>query len=289
MEKCIMSRVTEPAGEAEPLVPYRDLAGMPVHDVTDLLAGRVYGVLGEADSGIVRFLDVNLIDDGTHVLIPIGHARLEQAPDQTRIRLRAARLEDLQTVPRFNVEDGWPGESYARELASLHGRFFRGDHYYAHPAYEHGALFAGPHPIVMASQAGPPAPLLLLARSDYGVARGEPNVLGFSVIDAQGSKFGQVDDLVFDPAAQQVRYAVVRLGDGTRRLLPIGYLELQPESSLHLPGLTAADVSALPTFLGEPPTRVDEDGLRDRIERALDSRNPFLRVDFSGRQVVADH
>src|SRR5262245_36361526 len=214
-----MSRVTEPAREAEPLVPYRDLAGTPVHDVTDLLAGRVYGVLGEADSGIVRFLDVNLIDDGTHVLIPIGHARLEQALDQTRIRLRAARLEDLHAVPRFNVEGGWPGAAYARELASLHGRFFRGDHYYAHPAYDHGSLFAGPHPIVVDSRTEAATPLLLLARSDYGVARSEPDMLGFRLIDADGSTIGRVEDLVFDPAAEQVRYVVVRLGDGTRRLL----------------------------------------------------------------------
>src|SRR5262245_66548260 len=113
-----MSRVSEPTREAEPLVPSRDLSGVPVHDVTDLLAGQVYGVLGEVDSGIVRFLDVTLIDDGTHVLIPIGHARLEQGVDQPRIRLRAARLEDLLAVPRFEAENHRPGPSLARELAS---------------------------------------------------------------------------------------------------------------------------------------------------------------------------
>jgi hypothetical protein len=287
-EVSVMSRVSESTREAEPLVPSRDLTGMPVHDVTDLLAGHVYGVLGEADSGIVRFLDVMLSDDGTHVLIPIGHARLEQALDQTHVRLRAARLEDLRAVPPYNPADGWPGPEYARQMATLHGRFFRGDHYYAHPAYDHGTLFAGPHPIVLAEKPAPVSPLLLLARSDYGVARGEPDVVGWTVVDADGSTIGTVEDLVLDPVAKRVRYVVVRQPDSGRRLLPIGYLELQPESRLNLPGLLAADVNALPAFKGEAPTRVEEDALRDQIERALDGRNPFLRVDYSGREVIAN-
>jgi hypothetical protein len=277
-----------PANSSQPLAPYRDLAGLPVHDADDLRAGRVFGVLSDADVGLVRFLDIELEGDGRHVLVPVGHTRVEEGLDQCRLRLRAARLDDLRKIPAYDPDLPWNTVSYARELAALHGRFFRGDRYYAHPAYDHRGLYAGAHPIVVRDSIPPLTPLLSLDHSDYTVARNEPDVRGWPLIDANGESMGRVADLIFDPDAQHVRYIALKLEDESRRLLPIGYLQVDAgRAQLVMPGLTRADVSSLPKFTDELPTRSEESAVLEQIERALDARNPFLRVDYSDRQAVA--
>ena len=55
-----------------------------------------------------------------------------------------------------------------------------------------------------------------------------------------------------------------------------------------MPGLNAADLLALPELSAAVPSRADEEELLAAIERALDARNPFLRVDFSERQVATE-
>ena len=276
------------ATSSEPLAPYRDMAGLPVHDADDLLAGHVFGVLSEADVGLVRFLDVELEGEGRHVLVPVGHTRIEEGPDRRRLRLRAARLDDLRNVPTYDADLPWNTTEYARELAALHGRFFRGDRYYAHPAYDHRGLYAGAHPIVLHVSTRPLTPLLSLEHSDYTVARNEHDVRGWQVVDANGETIGPVTDLIFDPEAERVRYAVVRVGQDGLRLLPIGYVEINAgREQLVMPGLTQADLKALRKFSGEVPTRSEETAVLDQIERALDARNPFLRVEFSDRQDVS--
>ena len=222
------------------------------------------------------------------MLVPVGHTRVEEGLDRRRLRLRAARLDDLRRIPTFDPDVPWNTASYARELAALHGRFFRGDRYYAHPAYDHRGLYAGAHPIVLRDTAPPVAPLLSLEHSDFIVARNEPDVRGWNVIDANRESMGQVCDLIFDPNAERVRYAVVRLEGDSQRLLPIGYLQIDAaRQQLLMPGLTSVDVRSLREFTDELPTRSEESAVLDQIERALDARNPFLRVEFSDRQAVA--
>jgi hypothetical protein len=270
----------------EPLTPFRDLAGLAVYDADNLRAGHVFGVLTEADTGLVRFLDVDLEGEMRHVLVPIGHARLEPGLAEPRFRLRAVRLDDLRNIPSYDGQDGWRDAQYAGRLAAEYGRYFRGAHYYAHPAFDHHGLFAGPHPIVAESAARPTAELLRLTTSNYRVASHEPDVLGWNVTDANHALIGTTVDLLFDPQSEQVCYALLELpGDG-RRLLPIGYLEIdESRKALRLPGLMAADVRALPAATDEPPARAQEQDLLDAIERALDARNPFLRIDFSDREI----
>ena len=68
--------------QPEPLRPLSDLAGTPVDDVEGQSAGTVYGALAEAETGLVRYFDVALPDGDRHVLVPIGHARLERSGRQ---------------------------------------------------------------------------------------------------------------------------------------------------------------------------------------------------------------
>ncbi|MGH7471521.1 MAG: PRC-barrel domain-containing protein [Longimicrobiales bacterium] len=272
----------------EPLSPQPDLAGLAVHDADDLRVGRVFGVLADADHGLIRYLDVDLEGAQRHVLVPIGHARLQEGPFQPRLRLRAARLDDLRNVPTYDGDGRWRSAENARMLAALYGRFFRGDRYYAHPAYDHTTLYAGPHPVVLDDSTSPAVPLVSLAHSDYRVARDEPNVIGWTVTDALDAPVGRVVDLLFDPSSERVRYVVVEMEGCGLRLLPIGYLELAArQTKLLLPGLHAFDVENLPEFKGDALTGVEEKALLEQIELALDARNPFLRVAFSDRKIVA--
>ena len=270
---------------AMPLVAANDLAGLAVHDAEDLLTGHVIGVLTEVGSGLIRFVDVQLESDGRHVLVPVGHARLEEVLDRNRIRLRAAKLFDLERIPAYDPNS--PVTSgYVSEIASTYGRFFRGDFYYAHPAYDHRRLYAGPHPLVRAQSSQPAIAeqLTTLRNSDFRIAQGEPNIHDWIVAGADGSEVGRVEDLIIDPLAERVRYVVIAAPGNRRRALPIGYVELATQSQqVVVPGLNAADLLALPELSAAVPTRAEEEKLLAAIERALDARNPFLRVDFSER------
>jgi hypothetical protein len=275
------------ADPKEPLVAHADLAGLAVHDSNNLRVGHVYGVLTQAETGLVRFLDVEIDGSARHVLIPVGHARLEEVLGQKRIRLRAATVEDLEAIPAYAGEH--PTVDLARTVAGAFGRLFRGGRYYAHPAYDHRGLYAGEHAIVSAGEARPgPAQLERLSDSeDYKIAAGEPDIRGWNML-AMEEPAGVVHDLIIDPEAEQVRYVVVELKNGAHALLPIGYLELDRTEKIVLaPGLSAADIEVLPPFEELPLTRAQEIMILNEIERALDARNPFLRVDFSGREMIA--
>jgi hypothetical protein len=277
----------------DPLTPKSDLSGLAVHDADDLLTGHVFGLLCEAETGLIRFLDVEIDGKGKHVLVPVGHARVENSALGPRIRLRAASLDDLEHVPEYAAEGAWPNEEAAREVLAAHGRLFRGDKYYAHPAYDHRGLYAGEHPIV---PEGPSSDALAVEATleslndskDFRIAEGEPDIRSWTLIDQAGSAAGQVQDVLIDTKALKVRYVVLQRSDGVLTLLPIGYVELRPDAKeVVMPGLRVGDLMTLASFEGLPLTREQEDKLRDHIERALDARNPFLRVDFSHRQVVA--
>src|SRR5687768_3262590 len=55
----------------DPLTAQQDLHGLAVHDADDLLTGHVFGLLCESDTGLIRFLDVELDGKNRHVLVPV--------------------------------------------------------------------------------------------------------------------------------------------------------------------------------------------------------------------------
>lgn len=280
----------EVPGPAEALQATPDLSGMTVHDTDDLRIGNVFGVLSDADTGLMRFLDVALEGEPRHILVPIGHARVVRPFGTPRLRLRAASVHDLEEIPTYQAGEDVFEKSRRAEILAAHGRLFRGDRYYAHPAYDHRGLYAGAHPIVRVRESPPGLRTLELFRdSEFDLAQDQPNVIGWIVLTGTGDEVGVVDDLVIDPNEQQVRYLAVRLNDGASVLLPVGYVDVDPVGrGIILPGLLSADFAAIPRFEGLPLTRVQETNLREVLERLLDARNPFLRVDFSGRELFSE-
>src|SRR5688572_19015698 len=94
-----------------------------------------------------------------------------------------------------------------------------------------------------------------LKGSDYKIVDEQPDIKGWSLYDAQHHKLGEVDDLLFDPAARKVRYIIADL-DGNdldieekEVLIPIGIAELhESEDEVILPNVTASQLSALPEY-----------------------------------------
>lgn len=276
--------------EPDPLKPVSDLAGTPVDDVNQKPVGDTYGALADARHGLLRYLDVALYDSGRHVLVPIGHLRFEEHVGRTRARLQAATREELQKIEPYDPEAGPPDGPVQDALLAAHGALFHGERYYAHPAYDHAKLYAGETPIVTEEAidedlaAGPLARLSLLA--NYRVAPGEPDFRGWPVFAKDGGMAAVVSDLMVDPAAGKVRYAVLARPDQEEEaLLPIGFLELNTDDeAVYSPMLTSEDIDELPPLPPGPLTHDYELLVRFTLERRLGGERLFDRPDFIAKE-----
>jgi hypothetical protein len=288
-----------------------DLAGTPVEDASGLSVGAMFGALAEADTGLIRYIDLSLERLDRHVLVPIGHTRIREVEREgPRIRLRAALLEELEQIPPFPADVAHIDDPFERALLEAYGRSFHGERYYAHPSYDHSGVYAGDYPVVQgeepseASQetgqtaapprgdAGPGRPadagdmangrLTRLAYlPGWRVARGEPDVRQWPLLLDDGTQV-QVQDLVVEPAAEKVRYLVVRTSDGRgARLLPIGFLQIDgSEQRVRAPGLDVTDLDALPEYEGGGVSREQEDRVCAALRRRMGGRRRYQLPDF---------
>ncbi|MGI4022782.1 MAG: DUF2382 domain-containing protein [Janthinobacterium lividum] len=95
-----------------------------------------------------------------------------------------------------------------------------------------------------------------LGESNFEIVDGEPNIKGWDVKDASGKLFGEVDELIFNEETYKVLYLIVDLDDNDfdleedkKVLVPIGLAELhEKDDEVILPGITAAQLSALPAY-----------------------------------------
>ncbi len=285
------SHESPPDPAREELVPVPDLAGTPAADAEGQFFGEVYGALAQAETGLIRYLDLDVHGTGRHVLVPIGHVRVARPGEPSAgVRLRAATVGDLTSIPAYEPHPGTGADEQERAILSAHGRLFSGRKYYAHPAYDHSGLYAGGHPILRGPASPAGAELLRLSElPEHEVAEEEQDVRSWPVVSRDGVVVGEVADLVADPAALRIRYALVRLADGGAGrepdcvLLPVGYLELDVAAGrVRTPALGAADVRALPPQHG-PIRRADEDAVRAALDRVLDGARRFERADFRAR------
>jgi hypothetical protein len=265
----------------EPLHASQDLHNLPVYDADQVPFGATYGVLAEADTGLVRFFDVAIEGRQRHVLIPVGHARLEKNLGRLRLRLRAATVNELEQIPSYEPHVVWHEEAFQNELLDAFGKLFQGQRYYAHPAYDHTGLYAGTHPLMRESLAAKGAGLQRLsAAHEFRVAEGEQDIRGWELLTESALRVGRVVDLIIDADAEQVRYLVIcRELDDQEIALPIGYVDLG-DKSVHT-HLNADDFAALPEMTAETLTREEEVALRLALDRRLAGERKYLRADFA--------
>ena len=94
-----------------------------------------------------------------------------------------------------------------------------------------------------------------LSESDFEIADGQPDIQGWDVVDSDGNKIGEVDDMLFNPQSRKVRYIVLDmenndldLEDG-HVLLPIGIAELhESDDTVIIHDVTASQLTSLPIY-----------------------------------------
>ena len=107
-----MALGTAPHEEVEPLRAVPDLAGAPVMDAHGHYAGELYGALAEVDSGLLRYVDLALFNAPRHVLVPIGHTRVDRKADRVEVQLRAATREELCNMPAYEPGQELDGHTH---------------------------------------------------------------------------------------------------------------------------------------------------------------------------------
>lgn len=266
---------------ADPLRPSGDLNELPVYDVDGVPVGRTFGVLTEAETGLVRYFDVALDERRRHVLVPVGHARVEKHLGRLRVRLRAAAAEDLERIPAYEPHVAWKADEFQNELLTAFGRLFEGERYYAHPAYDHTGLYAGKHPILREplAPAAPSGLRRMSVLSQYRIADGEPDIIGGDAFGESGAHVAVVTDVIIDPDAEQVRYVIVRRDtDDVEVAVPVGYVAVQ-DQQIAIP-FNSDDLEQLPAAPAEELTRAEEADLRVALDSVLSGERRYARPDF---------
>jgi|SRR5215203_3887740 len=125
-----------------------------------------------------------------------------------------------------------------------------------------------------------------LRGSSYEVAKGQPDIRGWEVRDANGQLIGKVNELIFDSRANKVRYMIVTVNDSKELqlekrsvMVPIGLAVLEHKNDdVILPNVTPFQLRALP--------RYHKDDLGTRAEHAIstvfgrtDSKVPVTYTD----------
>ncbi|HEX6307028.1 MAG TPA: PRC-barrel domain-containing protein [Longimicrobiales bacterium] len=261
-----------------------DLRGIRVEDASGLPAGSVYGALAEAETGLLRYVDLALDALDRHVLVPIGHARVRGSEEEPCIRLRAALLEQLEQVPPFPADVSHIDDPFERALLEAYGRTFHGERYYAHPAYDHSGIYVGEHPVV-SGEARPEGSELLHRLSylpGWKVASDERDIRGWPlVLTGDGARL-EISDLIVDTGAERVRYIVVPTPDERgARLIPVGFLRVEDDTTeVIADGFTSADILELPPYAGGGVTRELEERLSAALRRIFTGPRRYLLPDF---------
>lgn len=94
-----------------------------------------------------------------------------------------------------------------------------------------------------------------LGSSDFEIRDGQPHIIGWKVLNSARQYLGTVSELLFEPAAQKVRYLVLNLEHNIWEmeerdvLIPIGVAELDlPHNFVILPHITAQQITVLPDY-----------------------------------------
>ena len=106
-------------------------------------------------------------------------------------------------------------------------------------------------------------------KSDYEVADDHEDVMDWDVVGRDGTKIGEVEDMIVDMQAMKVRYLEVELDDDLpgvqddqRVLIPIGMADLDySNKNVLVSNLDSSAVTSFPAYRGEPITREYENTL----------------------------
>ena len=122
---------------------------------------------------------------------------------------------------------------------------------------------------------------------DYKVADGEPDIRGWTVKSADGREIGEVEDLLVDCGAMEVRYLEVELDrkaldldDDRHVLVPVGAARLNDDDDVVTLSRQGTEVAGLPAYTRD---RVSPERERDLHERYAGTAAAAGRAD-AGKQ-----
>lgn len=102
-----------------------------------------------------------------------------------------------------------------------------------------------------------------LRGSGYEIIDGQPNIIGWVIKDSYDNRIGIVDDLLFDPEQQKVRYIIANLKDNAfdldkrKVIIPIGNAELHETKDDVILPISRWQLRALPSY-SQRMTEYDE-------------------------------
>jgi hypothetical protein len=109
-----------------------------------------------------------------------------------------------------------------------------------------------------------------LRASGFEMAKGEPDIRGWKVVNSQDQVIGKVKELLFDVKSRKVRYLIIDLDGKPINLLsrdviiPVGLAELgEKENVVYLPDVTVGHLATLPEYKRGKITYHTERQIRD--------------------------
>ena len=124
-----------------------DIRWWRVFDSTGVPVGQVHDLIADVGTLQVRYMDLQLDQDGPHVLVPIGLARLSE--DADTVTLASATVRDLQMLPAYDHQPLTRDRECDLQGALLGlGRPAEdtGDAFYAHAMFDSRRLRASQEP-----------------------------------------------------------------------------------------------------------------------------------------------
>jgi len=259
-----------------------DVRGWEVRTrVDDEKVGKVDDVLVD-ETGIARYLDVDLGLLEKHVLLPIGQASTDAADE--RVWVPGMTRDQFERIPEWHRDVDRLDTEYETRLGEAYGGVYGSDRYYERPEYTAGWARGRRREPASANVGTTHARLRRLGElHDYEVADHDPDPRGWSVHTSDGRTVGKVNELVVDAAAMKTRYLEVELDASElglesrerRILVPVGYARLETDDHrVVLDSFAADDLAAMPTQTGEIE-RGYEDDVRTRFDRRFSGEDRY--------------
>lgn len=221
-----------------------DVRGWQVRTMADAEeAGEIDDIIVD-ETGVPRYLDIDLGLFQKHVLLPIGQARVD-AKDEV-VWVPGMTRDQFGEIPEYDHDLSTLSREYEDRLVGAYGATAGSSTYTAGAA---SGRLAG-----------------LDEFDDLEVAEGDPDIRGWELLGADGRRLGEVDELIVDASAMKVRYVSVDLdddltetGEDRHVLIPIGLARLDEDGEkVFLDALDASEIAALPEFTGEASREYEE-------------------------------
>ena len=116
-----------------------------------------------------------------------------------------------------------------------------------------------------------------LKNSDFEIVPGEPDITDWEVMNEQGEKIGDVDDVLFDIDSRKVRYLIIDMEINTlmienpyQILIPIGLAKIdETENQVIITNITEKQLNELPKYERNNVTPEYERAIRNILEENI--------------------